>query len=530
MRVFQRQFSGRLLRSAAFLAVAGLSTGCSSSVMRFQDGIFTGSIRKDQAPVASNMQMPAVGQQANAKPQWKGSAAHQDIEPVSAAPKGVSRNALAAPSGTNSARKAATPLIAAEANESAPAPVTEQVASLEPKKAKAAAETLKTAAADQEAAAKPARKEGWSKAGGTHVELGEGETIYNLSRRFGVPANAIMEANGISDASSVKSGTKLLIPTYVYSRTAPVSAPDNDANTASASSTKGARIAAPEKKLPLPGEAPAKQEAILPVAASSKKGEGAEKAKQTADAAPKADKKPAVAGDTYVVQEGDSLYGISKKTGVSVAELKKTNGMKEGLLKIGQTLALKPGVQVAAVAKASKTDAVDPVVTGDPKPAAEAKNTKLPEYTPPKADDKVIEQAEQEVATAAPSGTGVSKMRWPAKGKVIAGYGARSGAGKNAGLDIALPKGTPVKAAENGVVIYAGDGLKEFGKTVLVRHENGLVSVYGHVDEINVQRGATIKRGQEIAKSGMTGNADMPKLHFEVRKDSKPVDPSTYLE
>ncbi len=86
------------------------------------------------------------------------------------------------------------------------------------------------------------------------------------------------------------------------------------------------------------------------------------------------------------------------------------------------------------------------------------------------------------------------------------------------------------RAAENGVVIYAGDGLKEFGNTVLVRHENGLVTVYGHASEINVQRGQKVRRGEEIAKAGMSGSADTPKLHFEVRKDSAPVDPSGYLE
>ena len=90
-------------------------------------------------------------------------------------------------------------------------------------------------------------------------------------------------------------------------------------------------------------------------------------------------------------------------------------------------------------------------------------------------------------------------MRWPVRGRVISHYG--SGSGKsNDGIDIAVPEGTPVKAAENGVVIYAGDGLKDFGNTVLVRHENGLVTVYGHASELKVKRGEKVKRGQEIAR------------------------------
>ncbi len=531
MRVFQHQHASRLLRSAAFVALAGFGTGCSADMSRFQDGMFTGSINRSSAPQATvgNQQMPVDQQQTAAvQPVYSGASAHRTAS--AAAPKAIQRNELAPAAGA--ARKAAEPMVTAS--------VAPDEGALTGQPAVEAEETVRPS---KTASSKPRSEkaaEGWSKAGGTHVALGEGETIYNLSRRFGVPANAIMEANGISDASSVQAGQRLLIPTYVYSRTAPVSAPDNDPKTADASSSKGAKrtAAAPQEKLPQPGDAPSRDVAVLPSSPSGKERKAADSTMAADAAAKKAaaePAKPAVSGDSYVVQSGDSLYGISRKTGIPVAELKKSNSLKDGKLKIGQTLALKPGVQVASAAKPSKTDAVDPVVTGETKPLASAKpaETKaagLPEYTPPKADEKVIEQAEQDVAAAAPSATGVSKMRWPAKGRVVAAYGARSGSGKNAGIDIAVPKGTPVKAAENGVVIYAGDGLKEFGKTVLVRHENGLVSVYGHNGELNVERGQTVKRGQDIAKSGMTGNADTPKLHFEVRKDSKPVDPGTYLE
>jgi len=80
------------------------------------------------------------------------------------------------------------------------------------------------------------------------------------------------------------------------------------------------------------------------------------------------------------------------------------------------------------------------------------------------------------------------------------------------------------------VVIYAGNGLKELGNTVLVRHDDGTVTVYGHADALNVTRGQKVQRGQTIASSGMSGNATSPKLHFEVRKDATPVNPMTYLQ
>lgn len=116
-------------------------------------------------------------------------------------------------------------------------------------------------------------------------------------------------------------------------------------------------------------------------------------------------------------------------------------------------------------------------------------------------------------------------MRWPVRGRVVANYGKGSD-----GINISVPEGTPIKAAENGVVIYSGDGLKEFGNTVLVRHDNGLVTVYGNASKLDVQRGQKVKRGEQLGTSGMTGNATTPMLHFEVRKNSTPVDPTKYLE
>ncbi|TGV75948.1 M23 family metallopeptidase, partial [Mesorhizobium sp. M00.F.Ca.ET.149.01.1.1] len=238
-----------------------------------------------------------------------------------------------------------------------------------------------------------------------------------------------------------------------------------------------------------------------------------------------AEAKPAGAGGTYTVQQGDSLSSIARKTGVSVVALKQANGMQAGVLKIGQTLKVPAGgtVQAAAAKPAAAKPAVDPVTTATTPPAAKTTET-LASYTPPKKDAKVIQQAEDDGAEA-PDATGIGKMRWPVRGRVISGFGS----GKD-GVDIAVPEGTPIKAAENGVVIYAGDGLKEFGNTVLVRHENGLVTVYGHASSIEVQRGQKVKRGQEIALSGMSGTTDSPKLHFEVRKNSAPVDPAGYLE
>ena len=128
---------------------------------------------------------------------------------------------------------------------------------------------------------------------------------------------------------------------------------------------------------------------------------------------------------------------------------------------------------------------------------------------------------------AAPAPAPAIGFRWPAKGRVIAGFGGTSA---NEGINIALPEGTPVKAAEDGTVAYAGSDVKGYGKLVLIRHDNGYVSAYAHNGEIAVKHGEKVKRGQAIAKSGQSGNVTSPQLHFEIRKGAQPVDPMPHLQ
>ena len=126
---------------------------------------------------------------------------------------------------------------------------------------------------------------------------------------------------------------------------------------------------------------------------------------------------------------------------------------------------------------------------------------------------------------AVASDDGNPEFRWPARGRIIQGFSS----GGNDGINIAVPEGTQVKAAEGGVVAYAGNELKGYGNLVLIRHPNGFVSAYAHNGELDVKRGDQVKRGQTIAKSGQSGNVGSPQLHFELRKGSTPVDPTRYL-
>ena len=124
-----------------------------------------------------------------------------------------------------------------------------------------------------------------------------------------------------------------------------------------------------------------------------------------------------------------------------------------------------------------------------------------------------------------PSDAAHPEFRWPARGRIIQGFAN----GGNDGINISVPAGTQVKAAESGVVAYAGSELKGYGNLVLIRHPNGFVTAYAHNGDIAVKRGDQVTRGQTIAKSGQSGNVSSPQLHFELRKGSTPVDPTNYL-
>ena len=359
---------------------------------------------------------------------------------------------------------------------------------------------------------------GWTTTGGTRITLGPGETIYNLSKRYGVPASEIMKANGIDDASRVAAGRQLLIPVYVYSRKAPVSAPDSNPNTLAANSGTGLRGEAKQDRIPLPVRSPRQDVAVLPSAPALRTPRTEADSSQTSTATASNPGAGSPTNTAYTVTSGDTLSKIARKHGVSVDALKSANNLEGSNIRIGQALVI-PAAGAENVDRSTKTASVN--VSDAPKP-----------YTPPvsAADDSVGAKANSDTASIAPAATGIDKFRWPARGQVITGFAKSENGKRNDGIDISLPVGTPVKAAENGVVIYSGDGLKEYGKTVLVRHDDGLVTVYAHANSLNVTRGDKVVRGQVIASSGMTGAAKTPRLHFEVRKNATPVDPNKYLE
>jgi murein DD-endopeptidase MepM/ murein hydrolase activator NlpD len=149
-----------------------------------------------------------------------------------------------------------------------------------------------------------------------------------------------------------------------------------------------------------------------------------------------------------------------------------------------------------------------------------------PATVPPVASATVPAPAAAVPQTAARGG----HFAWPVTGSVIAGYNAPLGGKPNQGINISAPAGTPIKAAGPGTVAYAGNELRGYGNLVLIQHGDGLVTAYAHAASLSVKKGDTVTAGQTIGTVGQTGAVDAPQLHFEVRKNSSPVDPKQYLQ
>ena len=276
--------------------------------------------------------------------------------------------------------------------------------------------------------------------------------------------------------------------------------------------------------------------------------------KSTAYAAPAASGAGQVSGHRVQVAKGDTLSSLSRRYGVPVEAIISANNLPDARLAIGQELVM-PGVSGPKVAAADphvrkvKTSTVaapeetSPAKDGASGDGAGAKTVSKAGNTSPgkqgntsseiAASPETTGEGTPRVASVdrlpAPDPMSGNSFRWPVRGRVIAEFGTRPDGGHNDGIDVAVPQGTSVKAAENGVVAYAGNELKGYGNLVLIRHANNWVSAYANNAELLVKRGEKVRRGQIIAKAGATGAVSQPQVHFELRKGSRPVDPTKYM-
>ena len=345
-----------------------------------------------------------------------------DVTRFSSSPSPFSGNPFSNPFAAKTADAAPTPAVTSSPlAQGGPAPATTQTASVARKPQAVGGSAV-----------------GWTATGGSPVVVADGETLDSLSSRYGVPAAALLAANGLSSASEVKSGMRMVVPVYHADGHGLASSESEKtrkraANVADADATKSAKAKEKEKEKDL--------------AKTDKTGE-----------------KPAAKDDAGAVAYAEPAKPVEK------------------------------------------SPMIDRAPTGNLESGADA--TKVP-LTGAKADAAGVEP----------------EFRWPARGRIIQGFKA----GGNDGINISVPAGTSVRAAESGVVVYSGDGLKGYGNLILIKHPNGFVTAYGNNGELDVKRGDQVKRGQVIAKSGDTGNVNSPQLHFELRKGSTPVDPTNYL-
>ena len=308
-------------------------------------------------------------------------------------------------------------------------------------------------------------RDGWNRSGSTPIIVGTSDTLEGLSHRYGVSTAEILKANGYRGPRRLQPGQQLIIPKH-----------------------------------------------------------GA-----VADAAPATKPAAAAAHGVHLVNRGDTLMSIARHNHLPVAELARANGLQSSTkLKVGMKISVP--TKSAAVAAQPVAVAAAPLAAPAPEvhaaatPAGPVQKVNLAVAT------ETPEAAVIKPAVKAADATGaLPTFRWPVRGRVIAAYGAKTNGKSNDGINVAVPEGTPVKAAEDGVVAYSGNELKGYGNLILVRHANGYVTAYAHASELLVKRGDTIKRGQVIAKSGQSGEAASPQLHFEIRKGSSPVDPLHFL-
>lgn len=224
-------------------------------------------------------------------------------------------------------------------------------------------------------------------------------------------------------------------------------------------------------------------------------------------------------GDFYVVRKGDTLYSIALEHGADYREVAQWNNLDDPTrIQVGQQLRVRPppGVQVSSVPSSGKPEA---------RPLEARPMEPRPEPRPAESTTASRPTAERPAAREEPKAAqGELQFVWPAKGKVISGFAEP----RSKGIDIDGKPGDPVVAAAPGRVTYIGTGIPGLGKLVVIKHDNGFITVYAHNREILVKEQQTVSRGQRIAELG-SSDADRPKLHFQIRKGSAAVDPLRYL-
>ena len=304
------------------------------------------------------------------------------------------------------------------------------------------------------------------------VTIERGDTLYSISRKYSVPVNDLAVLNKISAPFALSVGQKIKVPDVL-------SVPKYNAPQVRTAVKPETKVATPEKVV-----------------------------------TPKAD---------------------TKKVETKPAEVKKAEQKK---VEAKKTDAKKPDVKTAdkkttAAKKATKADTNKKVDVKKTKPqtAKKTETTKKTESVKKAETKKSAQKTETKKRTAKQlAARSSSKFSWPLRGKILSGFGSKPNGLVNDGINISGTRGSAVLAAENGFVAYAGNEVKGMGNLVIIQHADGWMTVYAHMDTMNVRRGSTVAVGQKIGTVGQSGKVDRPQLHFEIRKGTRAYNPISYLK
>ena len=421
-----------------------------------------------------------------------------------------------------------------------------------------------------------------------------GDTMFAIAKRFNVTASALAEENDLSTGASIKKGQKLKLPDG-YKDKGPIKTTSVVPGTAAPQTEVAEEEAAPP---PAPTRAGASKPSRQPAAAepttvsttslsvtgavvevAGKRQVHTVKSGDTLTSiAKKFDvsvsdlaednkikkgqtlrlgqkiKGPATDQKAYVAQSGDTLAEIGKRFGVTAKALAAENGLRAtATIKKGQKIRLPDGFKdkgplktTTTVAKPSATEpsntynrvetptpsAPVPYTPSYPRPSAPVAAQPV---TPPPASSRPIIESSVAPTEAEIIASGKGKFDWPLRGEVISDFGVKGTGQRNDGLNIRAPQGTPVLAAADGEIAYAGNQVPTFGNLVLVKHADGWVTAYAHLSSTTVKMRQQVRQGEQIGAVGATGGVNEPQLHFEMRyaptvKDkAKPVDPALLL-
>jgi murein DD-endopeptidase MepM/ murein hydrolase activator NlpD len=230
---------------------------------------------------------------------------------------------------------------------------------------------------------------------------------------------------------------------------------------------------------------------------------------------------PAQMGN-YRVKAGENLYAIANRYRVDMYELAKLNNLpRPYTLAAGQTLRI-PGLPAEPARRVYAQNGYTPARVAPPSPPAP--RSQLNRFWPWGRSNNTPSTTQVSSNIPLPPRSS-NRFSWPVLGRVTGGFGSYADGQQNDGINIAAPEGTPVRAAENGVVVYANDTIRGYGNMVLIKHSGGWITTYAHNRSLDVRQGQRVNRGQVIARSGARGH-----VHFEVRQGKRPVNPLSHLE